>query len=265
LAPDSPAPEAGLWSLLVLAVIQGLSEFLPVSSDGHLVLAQTWLDFAGPRLAIDVALHLGTLAAVLLVYRRDLLALLVELRSGAAREVGLLALGSVPLAIVGLTCKPHIAALFESARAAALGLCVSAAFLIVGERARRRSGADPGRPLGWRAALLIGLAQALAPLPGVSRSGTTIATALALGVPAGRAARFSFLLSVPAVGGAVLLELPALARAGGLGAELFLAILVTFAVGVGALRFLLSFLGRGAFLWCALYCLLLGAGTLFVL
>lgn len=263
---DSSPPGSGLWSLLVLALLQGVTEFLPVSSDGHLVLAQTWLATGGPHLAIDVALHIGTLAAVLVVYRRDLLRLLAELGAGAAREVGLLVLASVPLAIVGLACRPLIEELFENGRAAAIGLFVSAGFLACGERARRRPTSTPGeRALGWREALLIGCAQALAPLPGVSRSGTTIATALVLGIPAGPAARFSFLLSIPAVGGAVLLEVPALVRDGGFGPELLLAVLVTFAVGVGALRFLIAFLGRGAFLWCALYCVALGSVALVLL
>ena len=260
--PASP-PGPGLWSLLVLAVVQGVTEFLPVSSDGHLVLVQTWLASGGPHLAIDVALHIGTLAAVLVVYRRELSALLRELGAGSARELGLLALASLPLAIVGLAWKHQIEELFESGRAAAIGLFVSAGFLLFGERARRRHARGPaGRALGWREALWIGGFQALAPLPGVSRSGTTIATALVLGIPSERAARFSFLLSIPAVGGAVLLEVPELVREGGFGPELLLAVLLTFVVGVAALRFLLSFLGRGAFLWCAFYCLALGTGAL---
>jgi undecaprenyl-diphosphatase len=99
----------------------------------------------------------------------------------------------------------------------------------------------------------------------VSRSGTTIATALVLGIPPVRAARFSFLLSIPAVGGAVFLEVPELVESGGFDRELFLAVLVTFAVGVVALRFLISFLGRGAFLWCALYCVGLGSVALWLI
>jgi undecaprenyl-diphosphatase len=203
---------------------------------------------------------------VLVYYRRELASLSAGLGAGRAREVGLLALASIPLAIVGLTCKPLIEDLFESSRAAALGLFATAGFLLWGERTRRRElGGASERVLGWREALIIGCAQALAPLPGVSRSGTTIATALVLGIQARPAARFSFLLSIPAVGGAVLLEVPALVRDGGFGVELLLAVLVTFAVGVAALRFLIAFLGRGAFLWCALYCVALGTVALLVL
>jgi undecaprenyl-diphosphatase len=258
---DTPAT-SGLAAMLALAVIQGISEFLPISSDGHLVLAQAWMGFEGPRLAFDVALHLGTLLAVVVVFRRDLLALAARVLSGERRELGLLLLASVPAAIVGLGLKRWIEPLFHSARAAAIGLLVTAVFLALGERARRRAPPDPvpsgGRPIGWAAALWIGSAQALAILPGVSRSGSTIATALLLGVETSAAARFSFLLSVPAVAGAVVLEVPHLAGQGLPLGEVAVAVVTAFAVGVLALRVLLAFLGRGAFRWCAIYTAVLG-------
>lgn len=264
-----PAVEApsDLVSLLVLALVQGVTEFLPVSSDGHLVLTQNWLGLEGPHLSIDVALHLGTLGAVLAVFHRDLVAVLRRALRGERRELGLLLLGSVPAAVVGLGLEDFFERLFESGRVAALGLFVTAAFLLVGERARRRAQAKQTeeRVLDWRDALWIGAMQALAILPGVSRSGTTIATALARGIPPSDAARFSFLLSIPAVGGAVLLRVPGLIEDNGFDANLLVAIVVTFAVGVVALRILLAFLGRGAFLWCATYCLLLGTTALYLL
>jgi len=263
LPSDSEGP--GLAALLVLAVVQGITEFLPVSSDGHLVLVQNWLASGHGSLAMDVALHLGTLAAVLVVYRRDLVELGRRLFAGDARELLLILLATLPAALVGLLFKDWIEGLFASSRAAALGLFVTAGFLLLGERARRRAGNTPGRQIGWREALVIGTAQALAPLPGVSRSGTTIATALMRGVGAAEAARFSFLMSIPAVSGAVLLEVPDLVRDGGFGRELVLAVLVCFLVGVFALRFLIRFLGRGAFRWCAYYCVALGALALLLL
>ena len=259
---DSPPAGEGLASLaelLVLAVLQGVTEFLPVSSDGHLVLAQSWLDVPGPRLAIDVALHVGTLLAVVLVFRRDLLGIARRFLAGERRELGLLVLGSIPAALVGIGLKPLFERLFESPRAAATGLFVTALFLMVGERARRRR-TDEGRSeLDWRDALWIGSMQALAILPGVSRSGTTISTGLVRGIRSQEAARFSFLLSVPAVGGAVLLEVPGLVQSGGFSGELFVAVVATFGIGVLALRALLALLKRGAFRWFAVYCVALGA------
>ena len=255
---------ASLAELLVLAVLQGVTEFLPVSSDGHLVLAQSWLDIPGPRLAIDVALHVGTLLAVVLVFRRDLFDVARAALAGDRRELGLLFLGSIPAALVGIGLRPLFERLFESPRAAATGLLVTALFLTVGERARTRrtDQTDQGRiELGWRDALWIGSMQALAILPGVSRSGTTISTALARGIRSSQAARFSFLLSVPAVAGAVVLEVPGLVRSGGFSSQLLMAVVATFGIGVLALRALLALLGRGAFRWFAVYCVMLGAGA----
>ena len=257
-----------LVSLLVLAVVQGITEFLPVSSDGHLVLTQALLGFDGPALSTDVALHLGTLVAVLVVFRGALLSVVRQALGGDWREVGLLFLGSIPAAVVGLGMRHLIERLFESAQAAAWGLLVTAGFLVAGELARRRllarAATAPGRRVGWGDALWIGSMQALAILPGVSRSGTTIATALVRGIEPTEAARFSFLLSIPAVGGALLLETPGLVRAG-VEANLVVAVLLTFAVGVIALRVLLAFLGRGAFVWCAGYCVLAGSLALVLL
>jgi len=261
------AAAPALGALLVLAVVQGVTEFLPISSDGHLVLAQHVMGITGSHLGINVALHLGTLGAVLMVFRRDLVALLARARAGDRRELGLLFLGSLPAAVVGLGFEEEMEVLFGSGRAAAVGLLVTAIFLWAGERARLRArGREPTRPASadWRDALWIGCAQALAILPGISRSGSTIATAFLRGMGAPEAARFSFLLSIPAVGGAVLLKVPELVRTGQFGGELVLAVLVTFLVGVVALRVLLSFLGRGAFRWCAVYCALVGGVAVFL-
>ena len=256
-------PELG--ALLILALIQGISEFLPISSDGHLVLAQHFLRLEGPRLAVDVALHMGTLGAVVVVFWRELEGLARRILTRDLRELGLLFLGSLPAAVVGIGFRSEFEALFDSGRAAASGLLVTAAVLWVGERARVRQAAagTPAKPLGVVQALLIGGAHAAAILPGVSRSGSTIATALLCGVETQAAARFSFLLSVPAVSGAVLLEVPGLVQSGGFSADLALAVGASFLVGIFALRFLLAFLGKGAFRWCAFYCTAVGTLALF--
>jgi len=259
--------------LSFLAVLQGLTEFLPVSSSGHLVLAQNWLGSDQAPLAVDVALHLGTLGAVLAVYSKDISKLIRGALRGELTEIGLLAVGSIPAAVVGLGFKDTIEGAFHGTGVAGTGLCVTALILLVGEVARRfRAGGDPDEGLPtWRAALVIGTAQALALVPGISRSGSTIAAGMCAGLSPARAARFSFLMSIPAIGGAALLELPELFSGGpgslgspGMPSEWALigAVLLSGAVGWGALKLLLAVLQRGAFAWFALYCAAVG---LFVL
>ena len=200
--------------LSVLAVLQGLTEFLPVSSSGHLVLAQAAMGIDDPAIVVDVALHVGTLFAVLVVYRRDLASLARGLFDGRWREPLLLVLGTLPAVVVGLGFRDQVEVAFESPRTAAYGLFATAAMLFAGEAFRRRRlGMEPG-PLSWRIALGVGIAQALAICPGISRSGSTIACGLALGLAPAAAARFSFLLAIPAIGGAALLQLPAVLDAG---------------------------------------------------
>jgi undecaprenyl-diphosphatase len=267
-----PAPDGSLASTVWLAVIQGLTEFLPISSSGHLVLGSALLGVEEGVQFQTVALHVGTLLAVLAVYRRDLLRLVDDARGGRWRELGLLAVGTVPAVVVGLGLHDFLSGLFESPTAAAIGLILTACILVAGERARRRSrrALPPGvageeKRLSWPAALGIGCAQAFAILPGVSRSGSTIAAGLGCGLDARQAARFSFLLSIPAIGGAALLEgLSALE--GDVGAvpwsELGIGMAVSAVVGWASLRVLLAFLGRGVFHGFAVYCAALGVGWL---
>jgi undecaprenyl-diphosphatase len=266
-------------ALCILALLQGLTEFLPVSSSGHLVLAQSAMRLEEPALTIDIALHLGTLVAVLLVYRKDLLEIVRDAVGFRLREVGLLFVGSIPAALVGLLLRDTVREVFKDPINASGGLLATAAILLLGERARRRQGSCGGtgsreemsdadqRPLTFGAALIIGVAQGLAIWPGISRSGSTIATGMLCGLSPKRAARFSFLLAIPAIGGAALLEVPDLLEGGlgGQGTAILWAALFAAFVGWGALRMLLTFLGRGAFVWFAVYCVALGSGTLLFL
>lgn len=266
--------------LVVLACVQGLTEFLPVSSSGHLVLSQALLGgFQEHGIVVEVALHLGTLAAVLFVYRGAVGELLSQLARGTWRESAQIVVATIPAAVVGLTLEEQFEEAFRAPRLAGIGLFVTAIVLLLGEAARRRNqrranedtpGATepptawPG--LSWKQAILIGLAQALAVWPGISRSGSTIAMGIGCGLAPAHAARFSFLLSIPAIAGASILHLPdALAEGvGGGPATLLAAMTVAALVGYAALRFLLSFLGRGAFAWFALYCVLLASAAFFV-
>ena len=194
----------------MLGAVQGLTEFLPVSSDGHLALLHSFIAPLPSRetLAIDVALHAGTLAATLVYFRRDLLGMLNAVRHGGAdwrgRWILLIGLGSVPVALVGGLWRHQIERTFTSMTVVGVSFLATGTLLFLTRWARASRGeAD----LGVRDALAIGCLQATALLPGVSRSGTTIAGGLFGGLRPDVAARFSFLLGIPAIIGAQLVEL----------------------------------------------------------
>jgi undecaprenyl-diphosphatase len=198
-----------MLDVLLLAVVQGLTEFLPVSSSGHLVLLQHLLGSDDGDLFLDVVLHTGTLGSVLVVYRREVLRLL-RLDRPALLYLAALAVGTLPAVVVGLLAKDAIEAAFASPVYAAVGLLITGG-LLFSTRAARAGEDLPApwqpRPVALGKALLIGCAQALAICPGISRSGATIASSLWLRLGRAEAARFSFLLSVPAIAGALLLHL----------------------------------------------------------
>ena len=248
---------------LVLGLLQGLTEFLPISSSGHLVLAQHGLGIDEPGAGLEIAVHLGTLASVVLYYRRDLVEILRDvLRGGPAARLGwLVVVGTLPIVVVGLTLREPIAAAFDEPLYSAGGLLVTGVLMMVSPLARRR----PGEPrFGY--ALLVGCAQAVAILPGVSRSGSTIATGMFAGDDPVRAARFSFLLSIPAISGAAILMAKDGAFAGRTDPVMLLgAGAVAFVSGLAAIAFLLRVLGRGRLFWFGPYCLVLGATALWLL
>jgi undecaprenyl-diphosphatase len=234
-----------------LAAVQGLTEFLPVSSSGHLVILQGIMHVPRQGIAFEVVVHLGTLLAVLVVYGRDLLQILggaLRLRRDSLNMLGLLALGSVPAGAAGILLGDSVKKLFDSPLIASAMLLVTGSLLFA-TRWVRRSGHAP-RPLS---AGVIGVAQALALLPGISRSGSTISTGLFFGLSREQAARFSFLLSVPAIAGAGLLELPGMS-ASDMGPHLLVGFVVSALTGYSALRLLLRFVRHGrlhVFCW---YC-----------
>lgn len=198
-------------SFLLLGAIQGLTEFLPVSSSGHLTIAQAFLGFANPEknLVLDLVLHVGTLLAVCWYFRADLLPFLHPSGWRDPRRLRLallVILASLPTAAIGLGFKDLFEEIFASPRLVCLALAITASLLLAAERFARPPLHDQAESAPWWKALVIGIAQGIAVTPGISRSGATIATGLLLGLPGPEAARFSFLISIPAVGGAALLE-----------------------------------------------------------
>lgn len=201
-----------LWQALLLSLVQGLTEFLPISSSAHLILPSLLLGWPDQGLAFDVAVHFGTLLAVLLYFRRDLLDLAADLIQAArdrevndgCREVSLLVIATVPAIISGFMLNAYM----DSLRTMPVLITTTIVFALLLGFADRRVKASASSTLpSVRMALLIGVAQAIAPIPGTSRSGITITAALLLGMSRSAAARFSFLLSIPVIGGAMLLKM----------------------------------------------------------
>ncbi len=258
-----------LWEhALLLGILQGLTEFLPVSSSGHLVLGKSILGLRKPELIFDILLHVGTLAAVLTFYGKDLwriardwgLSLAGKPPSDGTSRMGwLLILGSIPAGIAGVFLDDFVEKMFAAPKLAACALIFTGGILHFSRpKQDARRGEDK---MTAKDALLIGLFQAFAIIPGVSRSGTTIAVALIRGVAREQAARFSFLLSVPAISGAFILKVKDFE--GTLDANLLpyaVGAAASAIVGVVALGWLIKFVRGGKLARFRFYCW--GAGTL---
>jgi len=251
---------ASLLHIVILAVLQGITEFLPVSSSGHIVIAGALLAHTlgePPARAsdINIFLHAGTLASILVVYWRRIWRLLGEDR----RVIGRLVVGTLPAVVVGLLLKTKFPLLLDSPLLAGLMLPITGVMLIWASR--RPLGNTDCRDLTYGRVLVIGCLQAVAILPGISRSGATIAAGLGVGLRRSEAATFSFLLAIPAISGAIVLELRELIRGEDqlAAADLLSAgASVSFVVGVFALWWLIRWLERGRLQLFAWWCIPVG-------
>lgn len=249
-----------IWEAIVLGIVQGITEFLPISSSGHLILVPWLFGWDEPGLTFNVGVHIGTLMAVIIYFWRDLFAMAVALPKGIITRQPrqdpksflaiIIILGTIPAVIVGFTLEDSIADFFHSGEGGDLALVLIAIALMVlglmlalAERLAVHH--RPIEDVTLRDGLLIGMAQALALFPGVSRSGSTITAGLFLGFRREAAARFSFLLGVPAIVGAAVLEIRNLIDNGLSGdeAQVFAAGIITSGiVGYIAIAFMLRFL-----------------------
>lgn len=253
-----------LHHVIILGLIQGVTEFIPVSSSGHLVVFQHLFGLKEPQLLLDVMLHLGTLIAVLIVFRRDLAALIhsgiTVIKTGktepgdqSLRLIGLIILASVPVGIIGLLLKHYIESVFATPMLVGIAFIVTGLILWISQFAKQ-AGKNTG-DTSWFDALLIGCGQALAIIPGISRSGTTITIALLLGIDRHLAAKFSFLMAIPAIIGAAFLQWR---DAPPLNADLWPAIILGTIIatisGCIALKILIRLVTQGNFAVFAYYC-----------
>jgi undecaprenyl-diphosphatase len=254
--------------MILLAIVQGITEFLPISSDGHLAVVNALLAARGRKEVADllettIVLHLGTLASVVVYYRREIIRVLMQDR----RAIAPLVVATIPAVIIGLGIEKGLPdrisqPLLESPLLAGLGFFVTAAALWFLGRRPEGELDYPQTPLGK--AFAIGVAQAAAILPGVSRSGLTISTGVALGQRREAAATFSFLMAIPAIAGAGLLKIIEAIEKGTTStpvATLALGFVVSMLVGLAALAVLLRMLRRGRLELFVYYLVPLGIAT----
>jgi undecaprenyl-diphosphatase len=261
--------------IFLLGVIQGLTEFLPVSSSGHLILAQTFMGVdaepdAGTFLA--VMLHLATWFAVLIVFRKDIAGIIrgyfskdVIVRNNSLAYSFWIIFATIPAMVAGLAFKDFFDGMFDTsggdgaAYLTSFMLFITAGLLIFSSR-KKDSG--DGKLTAVKV-IIIGLMQAVAIMPGISRSGSTIAIALLIGVSREEAGRFSFMLSLPVIFGAALLDARKLKTLESmLTLDLVIGFIAAFAVGIVALKFLLTFIKKGKLHYFGYYCVVAGISSL---
>lgn len=258
---------------IFLGVLQGATEFLPISSSGHLVLVPALFGLNEPNLQVISIAHLGTLLAVLIYFFKDLWAIFIAVLVGLrdrdpfgeteARIGWFIVLGSVPAVVLALLFKDFLESMFTDPLAAGGFLLVTAGLLIFGEY--KRSGLNTLDKMSWLDSLIIGLFQAGALFPGVSRSGSTIAGGLIRGLNREVSTRFSFLLGVPAILGAGVFALADLVSEGGLaeqGLVMFITFLSAAVTGYACIHFLLRWVRERSLIPFALYCMAFGTFSL---
>ncbi|UCC33530.1 MAG: undecaprenyl-diphosphate phosphatase [Candidatus Bathyarchaeota archaeon] len=258
---------SSLIETLIQAIIQGITEWLPVSSSGHLVIAQEYLLREQPPILFDVALHIGTLCVVLIVFRREIARILkasfrLDFKSEEGRLGLFIAVGSVPTALIGYVFYDIFKSFFYNMLVVGVALVVNGVLLFI-SKCRRDS-----KRLDYLDSLLVGIAQGIAITPGISRSGLTIATGLLRQVEKKTAFTYSFLLSVPAVAGAALSESLHLHASNelvitGLGmATVLFGVVVSMIVGYVSLKLLQRLVMRERFHLFAYYCWFVGAAII---
>ena len=262
---------------IILGILQGLTEFLPVSSSGHLVLFQNLFGLKEAELFFDVCVHLGTLVAVIVVFRREIIKILSALLQLASlggqkqefmqkmasdpelKMAVFIVIGSIPTAILGLLFASIADRLFSSTLITGLMLIVTGLLLWLTRKAETHALAVNTGELTTGKAFIIGIVQGLAIVPGISRSGSTISTGLLLGVDRETAARYSFLLAIPAIVGAGLLSLKdGFSRTDPIIWMSLLGAVTAAVVGYGALKSLLHMVKKGRLYVFAPYCWLVG-------
>ena len=246
-----------LIKAIILGIIQGLTEFLPISSSGHLVLAQKIMGFTEPPLIFDTVLHLGTLFAVVLVLWGDIWPLL---KKPFQKMTALLIVGTIPTALLGILLKDFFDNLFKSGKTLGVEFIITGLVLLAAQR--MSNGHKKLKETTGMDAIFVGIMQGIAILPAVSRSGLTIAGALFRKMDREFAARFSFLLSIPAILGATVLQVKDIAEGGAVlpaTSSLIGGFIFSFIFGIISVKFMMKVIKEGKLNGFGIYCSVLGA------
>ena len=258
------------FQAILLGILQGLTEFLPVSSSGHLVLAGSLLGIGeeGRGVTFELAVHLATLLSVLIYFRRRLFGLVPSLFRPERREdrrlIFHICIGTIPVVLAGLFLKKYFEATYESPLFTSVMLCVTGIILFLPSwLSRGKSELRSNNELTPKSALLIGIGQAFAILPGISRSGSTIVAGMLAGVSPAVAAEFSFLLAVPAIAGAGLIKATEMSRVdSSLIGQYIAGSVAAFILGLVAVYAVLTTIRKGKFQYFGYYCLAIGLASL---
>ena len=257
---------------IILGIVQGLTEFLPVSSSGHLVIFQKLLKFNDPGVLFEIAVHLGTLVAVIIYFRKDIWEIIQSIfnwRKDAPENIKYahhllfhLIIASVITAIIGFAFKDTFESLFENTVLVGFMLIITGSILFASDKIRNTTKKKMSVP----SSLLVGLAQSIAIIPGISRSGATISAGIFTGRTRNLAARFSFLLSIPAILGATLLKIKDMQSAmssSEVVLNFILGGMVAAIVGYFAISFLLKMIEQAKLFYFSIYCWIIGIITIF--
>lgn len=232
---------------IILSVVQGLTEFLPVSSSGHLAVLQNL--FGEVNISFDIFLHFATLLAIIVYFYKDICNiikdfLMMKTKSKNFKLAIYLIVASIPAAIFGFMLKNYISYFFLNMFMVAASFVISGVFLFAASRIKKN------KSINLKNTFMVGLAQALAIIPGVSRSGATISTGILMGIKKQEAIRFSFLLAIPAIMGATALKMDSLS----FNYSLIIPFLITFSIGLASIHLLMKFIKQENLKYFAYYC-----------
>ena len=253
-----------IWEIILLSIIQGIAEFFPISSSGHLVLAQNLLNVRKPQILLYVVLHLGTLCAIIIYLKEEIKDLIIgfkdfilspsqNIKNQQVKLLFQLVIATIPTGLIGYFFHASFEKAFGSVRAVGVSLFITGFFLFLTKFSKEK-----GKDRMFTHPILIGISQGISIVPGISRSGLTIGTALFLGWEREKAAKFSFLLFIPAILGAFVFEISKIKLSLNDWFILLVGFLLTAIISFIFLKFLVHIIKRGSFYTFSFYCIFIG-------